>query len=194
MNADVKRWVERDGPRFLRQIGAKEGQELLDFGSGEGHYALPAAKVVGRRGKVYAVERDDRLVVELRQLLDEYGISNVVVIHSDSPVDLPSDSIDIALCYDVIHFADQSGRKRIYAEIRRVLREQGQLSVYPKHRQNDEPLMELAHSDLQAVIREIECEGFVLESKSIEELMHDDYYNKGYVLNFRKGDRAECPA
>jgi ubiquinone/menaquinone biosynthesis C-methylase UbiE len=190
MNADVRRWIERDGLKFLRRIGAKEDQKLLDFGSGEGHYTIPAAKVVGPFGRVYAVERDDRKVDELQQLLDEYGISNVIVIPSDSARELPSSSIDIALCYDVVHFADRKGRKRIYAEIWRVLKEDGHFSVYPKHRQDDEPLMELAHSDLQDVIREIECSGFALESKSIEDLMHDNYYNRGYILGFSKGDRA----
>jgi len=188
MNADVTRWVERDGPKFLRHIGVKEGQKLLDFGCGEGHYAIPAAKAVGLHGKIYAVETDERKVIELRRMLYKCGIGNVEVLRSDCAVDLPNDSIDIALCYDVIHFADRNGRKNIYTEIKRVLKERGCFSVYPKHRQDDEPLMELAHCDLRTVIREIECEGFVLESKSLQILMHDDYYNEGYILNFRKGD------
>lgn len=40
--------------------------------------------------------------------------------------------------------------------------------------------------DLEDVIEEIEGAKFKLERKSYEELMHDDHYNKGYILNFRK--------
>jgi len=188
MNADVTRWIEKDGPKFLRHIGVKEGQRILDFGCGEGHYAIPASKVVGLGGRVYAVERDERKTIALRQLLHEHDTDSANILHSDSTVDLPNDSIDVALCYDVIHFADEQGRRSIYTEIKRVLKERGCLSVYPKHRRDDEPLMELAHIDLQTVIREIECAGFVLESKSLRLLMHDDHYNKGCILSFRKGD------
>ena len=54
MNADIKKWLEKDGEQFLRKIGLKEGQTVLDFGCGEGHYAIPAAKIVSNKGKVYA--------------------------------------------------------------------------------------------------------------------------------------------
>ncbi len=40
--------------------------------------------------------------------------------------------------------------------------------------------------DLEGVIEEIQRAKFKLERESCEELMHDDYYNKGYILNFRK--------
>jgi hypothetical protein len=36
------------------------------------------------------------------------------------------------------------------------------------------------------VIEEIEKAGFTLEHKFSKELLHDDCYNKGYVLNLRK--------
>ena len=47
--------------------------------------------------------------------------------------------------------------------------------------------MELANVELGDVIKEIEESGFFLERKFTGRLLHDDYYDEGYVLNFKKG-------
>jgi hypothetical protein len=46
--------------------------------------------------------------------------------------------------------------------------------------------MELAHMKLEDVIKEVEESGFSLQHKFLRKLIHDDYYNKGNILNFRK--------
>jgi len=38
-------------------MGIKRGQTILDFGCGSGNYANPAALIVGRKGKVYALDK-----------------------------------------------------------------------------------------------------------------------------------------
>ncbi len=35
MKSDVERWLENDGEKFLKEIGIKKGQKVLDFGCGE---------------------------------------------------------------------------------------------------------------------------------------------------------------
>ena len=46
--------------------------------------------------------------------------------------------------------------------------------------------MELAHTKMEEIIKEVEDAGFFLRKKSLKNLIHDDYYNEGYILNFRK--------
>lgn len=46
--------------------------------------------------------------------------------------------------------------------------------------------MELADVDLESVVQEIEKVGFILKSKLLKTLLHNEYYNEGYILNFRK--------
>ncbi len=41
---------------FLTSSGAKKGLVILDFGCGSGTYTIPAAKLVGATGRVYAVD------------------------------------------------------------------------------------------------------------------------------------------
>ena len=40
----------------IRDTGITTGHTVLDFGCGAGNYTIPAAKEVGPRGTVYAVD------------------------------------------------------------------------------------------------------------------------------------------
>ncbi len=184
MNTSVRKWIEKDGVEFLREIGVQKDQTVLDFGCGKGHYTIPAAKVVGAEGKVYGFDKDKNALRELEETGKRFGLKNIELISGDTKVPLEDKSVDVALLYDVIHY--EKNRGIIYQEIHRVLRQQGILSIYPKHYKNDYPLMELAEMEMADVKREIEECDFYLWDKILKELLHDDYYNKGYVLNFRK--------
>ena len=184
MKTDVEMWIEKDGEYFLRTVGIKEGQTVLDFGCGEGHYAVPAAKLVGEKGKVYAVDKDKQALDRLTKLIEENNIKNIKVIKKESIIPLENNSLDFILCYDVVHYL--KNRKTIYHEFYRVLRPKGIFSLYPKHHKNDYPLSELAHMELEDVIEEVEQAGFSLHDKFFKRLIHDDSYNHGYILNFGK--------
>jgi len=184
MKSDVKMWLKKDGEEFLKSIGIRKGQIILDFGCGEGHYAIPAAKVVGEKGKIYAIDRDEEVLDELVKLIKKNNIKNIEVEKKESNITLENNSIDFVLCYDVVHYL--KNRKIIYNEFYRVLRPKGIFSLYPKHQKDDYPLMELAHMELRDIIKEVEEIGFSLRDKIFKTLIHDDYYNDGHILNFRK--------
>lgn len=184
MESNVEMWLEKDGEEFLKAVGVEGGQIVLDFGCGEGHYAIPAAEVVGERGKIYAVDKDKQALNQLVQLIKKNNIKNIEVIKEESKTSLESNSVDFILCYDVVHYI--KSRKSIYHEFHRVLKSKGIFSLYPKHHKNDYPLMELAHTKLEDVIKEVEEAGFSLQDKFLKKLIHDDYYNDGYILNFIK--------
>jgi len=184
MVRNLKRWLDVDGPGFLRQAGVKERDFVLDFGCGEGHYTIPAAMVVGQDGKVYAFDKDDMALEYLSREIENRGIKNIRILKGDLAIPLNDVCIDTALCYDVIHYFKD--RECLYREIYRVLREGGLFSLYPKHNRDDFPLMELASLNLEDIIEEVQREGFVLQSKLQGNIFHDEYYNEGIVLNFRK--------
>jgi len=184
MERDVQTWLKKDGVEFLKTIGLKKGQTVMDFGCGEGHYSIPAAKLVGEKGNVYAVDKDEQALRRLIQIIEENNIKNVEVIKKESKTSLENNSVDFILCYDVVHYLKD--RKIIYQEFYRVSRAKGVFSLYPKHHKDDSPLMELAHMKLGEIIKEVEEAGFSLQNKFLKTLIHDDYYNKGYILNFKK--------
>jgi len=186
MDADIKKWLEKDGEQFLRKIGLKEEQTVLDFGSGVGHYTIPAAKIVGSKSKVYAFDKDKNVLSKLEKAAGRFSLKNIKLINGDTKVSLEDNSVDVVLCYDVVHY--MKNRTPIYDEVRRVLKPEGFFSIYPKHHKDDYPLMELASLSLRAVIKEVEKSGFALKDKLSAECFHDDYYNACFILNFTRLD------
>ncbi|KYH37203.1 MAG: methylase involved in ubiquinone/menaquinone biosynthesis, partial [Candidatus Bathyarchaeota archaeon B24] len=51
-----KRWLDRNAQEFLAEVGVGAGKVVLDFGCGSGTYTIPAARLVGDEGKVYALD------------------------------------------------------------------------------------------------------------------------------------------
>jgi len=188
MESDVKKWLKKDGEIFLKSIGVEAGQVILDYGCGAGHYTIPAAKIVGREGKVYAIDRDDDTLDRLMWAAESEGLKNIVPIETseESKIDLEDGSIDVVLLYDVLHFMDIDERRKLYSMVHRILKTGALLSVYPKHHKLDEPLWKFSDMRLEDVIKEIEMANFYLDGKDHKRLIHDDNYDSGYILSFTK--------
>ena len=74
VKSDVEMWFKKDGEKFLRSVGLGKGQVVLDFGCGEGHYSIPASKLVGEEGKIYALDKDKQALNSLVRLIKEKNI------------------------------------------------------------------------------------------------------------------------
>lgn len=186
MKTDIEIWLAKDGKIFLKEIGVKKGQVILDFGCSVGHYTIPIAKVVGKKGKVYAVDKDREALTLLMQIAKLEGLENIVPITNSGEfkINLEDDTADVVLLYDILHYITLRERKRLYNEVYRILKIAGLLSIYPKHHKLDEPLWELSDMALESLIKEIENANFCFNSKEFKKLLHNDNYDKGYILNF----------
>ena len=180
METDIKRWLELDGEIFLRRIGIREGQTVLDFGCGAGNYVIPAARIVGENGKVYALDKDEGALSRVPSKAEISGLKNIEIMKTEGEleVDLEDASLDVVLLYDVLHshcFPEADDRRELLNEVYRILEPNGFLSVYPMHR------------DLDEVKREIESASFYLEMEYFETLIsYAGELVQDHILNFRK--------
>jgi ubiquinone/menaquinone biosynthesis C-methylase UbiE len=86
----------------LRKVGLQEGQTVLDYGCGIGSYVIPASKIVGASGKVYALDIQPMAVDRVKKRAEKNGLSNVQTITSNIDTNLPDKSVDVVLLYDVL--------------------------------------------------------------------------------------------
>ena len=188
MKNGMKKWETKNGVAFLKRVGLKSGQTVLDFGCRVGHYTIPAAKIVGDKGIVYAVDKEQQALNELQQKATALNLKNIITINSSGriQIDLENGTIDVVLFYDVLHYHEKKKRKKLYAEAHRVLKQDGLLSVYPKHTLEDNPIMEFQNLSLGEIRKEIQNSKFVFEKKHCGLISHDGGLNQGCVLNFRK--------
>jgi cyclopropane fatty-acyl-phospholipid synthase-like methyltransferase len=189
IKSDLDIWMEKDGEKFLKEVGIGKGQSVLDFGSGEGNYTIPASKIVGTNAKVYAVDKDKNVLDNLKRKLEKREIINVELINAKTKIPLDENTVDVVLCYDIIHLVGKEDsstakdRKNLYEIIRRIARKNALFSVYPTHL--------ATHTDVtsnQEIKEEIEKAGFRFEKEIHDELIHDNNRIKGCILNFRKGE------
>jgi len=175
----METWEREGGIKFLRKVGLRPGQIVLDFGCRVGHYTIPAAFVVGSTGVVYAVDKEREAINELSQKAKDNNLKNVKVMDVSGRMNLPleSSTVDVVLFYDVLHYLGKYNRERFYQEAFRVLKQYGLLSVYPKHTLEDAPTQEFRRLSVSDVKREIERSNFVFEQKHCGLISHDDGLN-----------------
>jgi arsenite methyltransferase len=106
----------------------KEGDVVLDLGSGAGFDCFLAAKRVGAPGKVIGVDMTEEMVDKAESLAAKYGFSNVEFRLGDIE-DLPveSESVDVVISNCVINLAPD--KSKVFNEAYRVLRNGGKMYV-----------------------------------------------------------------
>ena len=57
----------------LENIGLSAGMVFMDIGCGYGFFTIPAAKIVGEKGRVYAVDIDASAIDRLQREAAEKG-------------------------------------------------------------------------------------------------------------------------
>jgi len=120
-----------DVTKPLKHTGIKEGDVILDFGCGPGHYTIAAARMVGQSGKVYALDVHPLAVQSVEKKAQKESLTNIKTILSDRDTGLPDQSIDVTLVYDTIHMVND--KQALTEELHRVLKPDGLLSVLVAH-------------------------------------------------------------
>lgn len=191
VDSDVRTWCEATGIRVLRRIGLSEGDTMADLGCREGRYAVPAARIVGRAGCVYAVDRDRVALEKLKHRARTYGLVNIRALCADfvsQGLPLKPASCDLVLLFDVLHgvyFPEPVRRVTLLKRVHEILKPGGRLAVYPTHAAKYGPSHKQLETDIhQAGFREI--------GRSRRRLLHDDQFVRGWVLIY-KPDRARQP-
>jgi len=130
----------------LEEVGIKDGFSILDYGCGPGSYSVVAAQLVGKSGKVYALDIHPLAVQQVQSIASKKKLTNIVTILSDCGTELPNESIDVVLLFDTFH--GLSKPDEILAELHRVLKLDGILSFNDHHLKEDEILSMLTERGL----------------------------------------------
>lgn len=130
----------------LREAGIKPGSRVLDYGCGPGGYVAGTAELVGKLGKVYALDIHPLAIQCVQNIVSKKQLTNVETIHSDCKTGLPDGSVDIVLLYDIFHML--SDPQAILAELHRILKKDGTLSFSDHHMNENEILSGVTNSQL----------------------------------------------
>jgi SAM-dependent methyltransferase len=106
----------------------REGETVLDLGSGGGIDVLLSARRVGPTGRAIGVDMTDEMLTLARRNAAEAGIANVEFMKGTiESLPLPDASVDVVISNCVINLA--ADKAATLAEIARVLRPGGRVGV-----------------------------------------------------------------
>jgi len=126
--------IESRAIELLERIGVSRGQTVLDFGCGYGIYTIPVAKIVGKQGRVYALDKDKEALDTLMQKSRSACLVNMERMETSGEleIELADGTVDVVLLFDVFHsfyFPQPGDRRRLLDEIRRIMKPSGFLSI-----------------------------------------------------------------
>ena len=161
-----KEWLHAHCEQVLGKAGIEKKCVVLDFGCGSGAYAIPAARLVGAGGTVYALDKDRHALETLVGRARAEGLQNIETIHSsDLCTGLKDGYVDVVLMHDVLHMIDE--RMDLFGKVNRVLDPGGRISIYPMHMDKDEVSRQMCDSGFSLLVEAYE--GHILVFQKAEQ-------------------------
>ncbi|HET7043152.1 MAG TPA: arsenite methyltransferase [Gemmatimonadales bacterium] len=113
-------------PTALTEL--KEGEVVLDLGSGGGIDVLLSAHRVGPTGKAYGLDMTDEMLALARANAAQAGATNVEFLKGEiEAIPLPDASVDVIISNCVINLS--ADKSKVLAEAYRVLKPGGRFAV-----------------------------------------------------------------
>ncbi len=106
----------------------REGEVVLDLGSGAGGDVLLSARRVGPRGKAYGLDMTEEMIALARSNADDAGLANVEFLKGEiEQIPLADGSVDVVISNCVINLSVD--KPAVLREASRVLRPGGRFAI-----------------------------------------------------------------
>jgi arsenite methyltransferase len=112
----------------LAMVELREGETVLDLGSGGGIDVLLSGKRVGDTGTVYGLDMTDEMLALAEENARQAGATNVHFLKGlIEDIPLPAASVDVVISNCVVNLSPE--KDKVLAEIIRVLRPGGRIGI-----------------------------------------------------------------
>lgn len=106
----------------------KEGDTVLDLGSGAGNDAFVARRYVGEKGKVIGIDFTEAMIEKARANVDKMGFNNIEFRFGDiEKMPVAANKADVILSNCVLNLVPN--KRNVFKEIFRVLKAKGHFSI-----------------------------------------------------------------
>lgn len=117
---------------IFEQIGLGVGAKMADLGCGAaGHFVIPAAKIVGEKGAVYAVDLLKSVLEAVKSRARLEGVDNVETVWSNLEIygatDIGEGSLDLVLLANTLFQIPK--REEVFREAVRLAKKGGKIVV-----------------------------------------------------------------
>lgn len=137
--------------RMLRGL-VREGDTAVDIGCGPGFFTLPLARLVGRDGRVIAVDLQEEMLGMMRRRAERAGLASRIVSHRCQAAAIGLDTpADFVLAFYMVH--ETPDIAAFLAELHGILKPGGKLLLA-------EPRFHVAKTDFKRTLELATGAGF----------------------------------
>ena len=113
---------------ILEVLALQQGQKVADIGADGGYFALRFAEVVGKDGRVFAVDTNPKFLEFIKNSANKKALNNIetVLATEDSP-NLPEQSIDLIFMRNVCHHLPN--RSEYFKRLKGALKPDGRIAI-----------------------------------------------------------------
>ena len=154
----------------LGRVGIRPGEVVLELGSGPGTFTVDAARRLTPDGLLIAVDIQPEMIAQVEQRVREAGIAEVET-HIADVYNLPLEGESVDRAFLITVLPEVPDQDRALAELRRVLKPDGVLSI-------TEEFLDPHYPFAFKTIKRVEAAGFRLEQRFGSLWL--------YTVNFRK--------
>ena len=169
----AERVLWQNAEQILSEIGLQPGATLADIGCGDGFFSLPAAKMVGDTGLIYALDASPEAISSLKEKVAAAGLKNIRTFIADAERTVVCDRCaDVVLMANVLH--DFEHPLLVLANAIKILKPGGILADLDWRKEAQQihgpPLAKrLSQDDASAILKEA---GFIVVKSSLSGPFH----------------------
>ncbi len=122
----IRRWLQN--PRKILEPYIKEGMRVLDIGCGPGFFSIELAQMVGKSGKVVALDLQEGMLRKLRDKIQGTELEERIIVHKcEQSSFCLSEPVDFALAFYMVH--EIPDQEHFLDNIKSVLKPNGRVLI-----------------------------------------------------------------
>ena len=112
----------------LIKLGLHEGDVMADIGCGIGYFTIPASKIVGNSGNIFAMDILPEMLQDVGTKIKDNNISNIeIILTEENDLKLENNKITFAFISTVLHETDET--ENFLKEIKRIISPKGKIAI-----------------------------------------------------------------
>lgn len=150
LESRIRRWLQN--PQKTLKPYIREGMTVLDIGCGPGFFSLDMAHLVGKSGRVIAVDLQEGMLQKLRDKIQGTELEErITLLKSEENRIGVSENVDFVLAFYVVH--ELPDQKAFFEELRSIVKPEGQALIV-------EPPFRVSKTAFEETIRKAVDAGF----------------------------------
>lgn len=137
----------------IAKFDINESDVVVDYGCGPGRYVKKASELVGKTGKVYAVDIHKMAIQYVDREIEKYKLENVEsCLVQNGTTGIEDNSADVIFALDMFHHVDET--EEFFLELHRIIKPEGILYLEDGHQARKLSKHKISRSNLWEIMKE----------------------------------------